>query len=134
MGGKPGNDGRRKTSQHRGVTWDNRSFTRTGRRRSVKKWNATITVNGERKHLGSFESEDEAARAYVTACSRIGRDPAPARSSALRGVSWSKGRQRWVAQIQVDGKGRHLGLFMDEEAAAKAYRQACRELGRDPGP
>ena len=85
-------------------------------------------------HCTVSVSAAQAARAYVTACSRIGRDPAPARSSALRGVSWSKGRQRWVAQIQVDGKGRHLGLFMDEEAAAKAYRQACRALGRDPGP
>ena len=119
MGGKPGNDGRRKTSQCRGVTWN------------AKKWNATITVNGERKHLGSFVREEDAARAYVAACSLIGRDPAPARSSA-RGVSWSKGQQVWRAQIEVDGKGRHLGCFKEEEEAAQAYGAACREIGRDP--
>ena len=122
--GKPGNDGRRKTSQFRGVTCEDR--------RSVKKWNAAITVNGERRHLGSFVREEDAARAYVAACSRIGRDPAPARSSAHRGVSWSKGQQIWRAQIEVDGKGRHLGCFKEEEEAAQAYGAACREIGRDP--
>ena len=55
-----------------------------------------------------------------------------ARKSDYRGVSWSKDQQTWRAQIVVDGKGRHLGCFMDEEEAARAYGAACREIGRDP--
>ena len=34
-------------------------------------------------------------------------------------MSWSKGQQVWRAQIEVNGKGRHLGYFKDEEEAAE---------------
>lgn len=39
----------------KGVTW---------RDRKVKPWQAKIRINGERIHLGSFETEEEAAEAY----------------------------------------------------------------------
>lgn len=39
----------------KGVTWRNRQ---------TKPWQAKIRVNGERLHLGSFATEDEAAEAY----------------------------------------------------------------------
>ena len=38
-------------------------------------------------------------------------------SSGFKGVSWSKIRHRWRAQIQSD----YLGLFSTEEAGARAY-------------
>jgi hypothetical protein len=42
------------------------SFKGVSRRSDGKKWVATITVDGERIHIGSFESEREAAIAYDT--------------------------------------------------------------------
>ncbi len=42
----------------KGVTW---------RDRRVKPWQAKIRVNGTRIHLGSFETEDDAAEAYKQA-------------------------------------------------------------------
>jgi hypothetical protein len=39
-------------------------------------------------------------------------------SSRYRGVSWHKGRRRWVANCRVDGKLHHLGYFENEHAAA----------------
>jgi len=39
----------------KGVTWRNRK---------LRPWQAKIRVNGERIHLGSFETEEEAAEAY----------------------------------------------------------------------
>lgn len=43
----------------KGVTW---------RDRIGKPWQAKIRVNGERFHLGSFASEEEASKAYQEAC------------------------------------------------------------------
>ena len=43
----------------KGVTW---------RDRKRKPWQAKIRVNGIRLHLGSFETEHEAAQAYQEAC------------------------------------------------------------------
>ena len=46
-------------------------------------------------------------------------------SSKLKGVSWYKQTQKWQAQIQVDGKSKHLGYFTDEIEAARAYNKAA---------
>ena len=51
-------------------------------------------------------------------------------SSKFRGVYWNKKEQKWAAQICLDGKRRHIGLFVSEFEAAKAYnREAIRLFG-----
>src|SRR5665213_3414122 len=47
-------------------------------------------------------------------------------TSGFKGVSWHKGASKYVAQIRVDRKLRHLGYFVDEIEAAKAYDRAAR--------
>jgi HNH endonuclease len=46
-------------------------------------------------------------------------------SSVFKGVWWEKHGQKWRAGIRVCGKMRHLGLFTDEIAAARAYDAAA---------
>jgi hypothetical protein len=48
------------------------------------------------------------------------------RRSGFRGVYWHRQARRWVGQISVDGRLRHLGLFDDPMEAAKAYDLAAR--------
>ena len=48
--------------------------------------------------------------------------------SGLLGVSFHKARQRWRAQIAVDGTGHHIGYFDSPEAAHEAYLKKKREL------
>lgn len=46
-------------------------------------------------------------------------------SSKYRGVSWHKQNSRWRVQIQTAGKVYHVGCFVSEEAAARAYDAAA---------
>lgn len=48
-------------------------------------------------------------------------------SSRFKGVSWNWKAKRWVASIRYQGKGRRLGQFTDELAAAAAYDEAARQ-------
>lgn len=45
-------------------------------------------------------------------------------TTGVRGVSWSKEKQRWRAAIYVANKQHHVGYFFDFGAAAKARKEA----------
>lgn len=47
------------------------------------------------------------------------------KTSKYCGVYWNKGRGRWQAQIKIMGQNRYLGLFPDEDLAARAYDNAA---------
>ena len=46
-------------------------------------------------------------------------------SSVYKGVSLHKQSKKWVAQIQINGKPKHLGLFANEREAAEVYNAAA---------
>lgn len=48
-------------------------------------------------------------------------------SSKFKGVSLHKASGKWLAQIQIDGKNKRLGLFTSELDAANAYNRAATE-------
>lgn len=49
-------------------------------------------------------------------------------ASRFKGVNWFSPKGCWVAKIGLNQCSRHLGYFADEEAAARAYDDAAREV------
>lgn len=49
-------------------------------------------------------------------------------SSKYVGVTWYKPTSKWRAQIKIDGKNKHIGLFSDELEASNAYQSRLKEI------
>lgn len=52
-------------------------------------------------------------------------------SSVYKGVSRSRGREKWSAQIVVNGRARYLGIFDSPENARAAYVSAAKTLNME---
>ncbi len=55
------------------------------------------------------------------------RGPIKNSKSGFKGVSWRVDRNRWRANIRINGKQTHLGYFTDKIEAAKAYNEAAKK-------
>ena len=49
-------------------------------------------------------------------------------SSDYVGVYWHKNANKWGAQIKINGKKKHLGLFMEQLEASRAYQIALSRI------
>lgn len=83
------------------------------------KWSSAIWINGEQKHLGTFDNEIEASEYYQNALKNYQLGLAievkpPIYSSKYKGVCWSKRKSKWMARIFINGKEKFLGYFEDE--------------------
>ena len=78
------------------------------------------------------EAHEEADRAAVHVAAAEAtvaqRRAAGQPSSPYAGVSWAKKQRRWKAAFLHEGRKQHLGPFVDEDAAARAYDAAARRL------
>jgi hypothetical protein len=100
------------------------------------RWVASIWIGDKRVNLGSYEKEEDAAKAYnIGALNYIG-DIAylndvdhegfeivtrPVQASKYRGVGFIKKSSRWNSRITIDGRRVNLGRFDNEHDAARMY-------------
>ena len=119
---------RPKTSQYKGVSLN----------KTVNRWQAHIKKGEDRRYLGLYDSEQDAARAYNAAARHYFGEHAfvndvpddnwtlhnlsvGSKTSDFRGVHYSTEAKKWKAQIQVNKTKIFLGYFYFEIDAARAY-------------
>ena len=129
-------------SKYVGVNWD----------KQMKKWKASIRIDGKMKSLGYCHDEKEAACMYDMQAALLGKPvnfplhegmeqavkpikdrskvPNVNRPSKYVGVNWHKQNKMWQAQITIDGKQKSLGLYHDEKEAARMYDEQAALLGK----
>ena len=49
-------------------------------------------------------------------------------SSQYKGVNWFERLNKWCAKININGKSKHLGYFIDEYEAHLEYQEALKEI------
>jgi hypothetical protein len=101
-------------------------------KKSNKKWIASININNKVKHLGYFTDEYEAHLEYEKALKMYHEGDLSFMkpkeySSKYKGVYWNKSKNKWIAQIKVDGKQKYLGYYTDEYEAHLAYQKELNE-------
>lgn len=57
--------------------------------------------------------------------------PQKGAASRYKGVSWSKQNNKWIAQININGKNKYLGYFTIEEDARDAYEKVAKGIQGD---
>lgn len=104
------------------------------------RWEAKITYRSKSKHIGTFDTEEEAARAFDARARYLGvpercnydergNEAMDQASEPFRGVRRS--RNKWRAVISVDGQSVNLGIFDTKEQAAEVCRAAeCQNAER----
>lgn len=100
-----------------GVSWNERR----------QKWKSTIHIDGKNKHLGYFANEFDASVFYKNALLAYNNGQEIKTkdnkfSSKYKGVYWRKDCSKWVAQITINGKRKHLGKFTSDIDAYNALK------------
>jgi len=100
---------------------------------------AWLYVNGadpedQIDHINGVRDDNKAANLRVVSHSDNGKNQRMKsnNTSGQTGVCWYRASKKWIAQIRVDGKSKHLGYFDDFGDAVAARKDAEKEAGFHP--
>ena len=83
-------------------------------------------INGDK-----LDNQRHNLRIATTAQNNYNTKKTENRSSQFKGVVWDKSRNKWKAQIKLNGVNKALGRFDSEEDAARAYDAAAKDLFKE---
>ena len=97
---------------------------------SVTYLHRLIAGAGEGEHVDHTNGDSRDNRRANLRLATVSQNMSNARKrsdnrSGFKGVSWHAGGQKWQASIQIGGKSRGLGLFVEPRSAAHAYDTAA---------
>lgn len=110
----------------------NSSTVISGKRKKI--WMHRLVVNApdgfEVDHLDGNGLNNQKTNLRICTRAENGRNRKKNTSSTsiYKGVYWRKNRNRWQAQIKLNGKDIYIGRFVNEIDAAKAYDHKAKEL------
>jgi len=93
-------------------------------------WDLEFSYNNQIDHININKLDNRIENLRLATCSqnRRNQNKKPNCSSKYIGVSWDKKVNKWVAQISINNKVKHLGLFDTEEDAYECYKKKYEEL------
>jgi len=87
--------------------------------------NAPPGMDVDHANLDQLDNRDENLRLCTKSQNMANRRKKAGFSSRFKGVSWSKDNGKWLARMKVNRRIHHLGYFIDEVEAARAYNVAA---------
>ncbi len=95
----------------------------------TKQITSRVVIGRKTIHLGTFKTEKEASMYYENAVKSINNNTEiivnkPKYTSTYKGVCWDKRTKKWLSQIKINGKTKHLGHYENEIDAYKAFQKA----------
>lgn len=77
-------------------------------------------------HINNFSLDNRRINLRVVSNRQNTQNKKKKTSSKYIGVCWVKEKNKWRADIRIEGRGRHISYFLSEINAAKAYQMAQR--------
>ena len=96
-------------------------------------FNVKLLPNEEIDHINRIKDDNRIQNLRIVNRSQNNQNKPKHKncSSKYKGVCWKKNRNKWQAQIQFDGKKKHLGYFDDEIEAVKIYNKYVKDNNMD---
>jgi hypothetical protein len=75
-----------------------------------------------------LDNRKENLRVATFSLNRINNSARADSKSGIKGVCWKKREKKWVAQININGKRKWLGNFINKEDAANTYDKVAKQI------
>lgn len=91
--------------------------------REIMKVSSSVSV--DHRDMNTLNNQKDNLRLATRSENGMNRKSYSGSHSKYKGVGWAAHAKKWTASIKHDQKRKHLGYFVNEEDAAKAYNDAA---------